>query len=94
MRAVEKFYSIAETAMLMSISDKTVRRRLESGEMGTDVVNLGSAAAPDYRIPASGINAWLAARRVFLEPGITARSVGELRRKSAMSSAPAEVAAT
>jgi len=83
MRAVEKFYSIAETALLLSLSDKTIRRRLESGELGVEVVNLGSASAPDYRIPASGINAWLAARRVFLEPGITARSVGELRRKAA-----------
>ena len=89
MRVVEKFYSIAETALLLSLSDKTVRRRLEAGELGVDVVNLGSDAQPDYRIPASGINAWLAARRVFLEPGITARSVGELRRKATAEAAAA-----
>ena len=50
--------------------------------MGEDVVNLGSDLRPDYRIPASGINAWLSSRRVFSEPGIAARSTGELRRKS------------
>ena len=82
MRAVEKFYSIQETCLLLSISGDTVMRRMRAGELGTDVVNIGSDARPDYRIPASGINAWLAARRVCLEPGITARSVGELRRKA------------
>jgi hypothetical protein len=83
MRAVEKFYSVTETALLLSLSTDTILRRLKAGELGTDVVNLGSDEAPDYRIPASGINAWLESRRVFLEPGITARSVGELRRKAA-----------
>lgn len=82
MRAVEKFYSAAETCLLLS-SRATVMRRLKAGGLGTDVVNLGSHEAPDYRIPASGINAWLESRRVFLEPGIMARGVGELRRKAA-----------
>ena len=45
---------------------------------------IGGPERPDYRLPASGINAWVAARRVFPEPGIAARSVGELRRKSAL----------
>lgn len=86
MRAVEKFYSVAETALLLSICTKTVIEKLKARELGEDVVNLGSAARPDYRIPASGINGWLAARRVFsfsTDTGVAARSKGELRRKIA-----------
>ena len=82
MRAVEKFYSVSETALLLSLCSKTVIEKLKAREMGEDVVNLGSDLRPDYRIPASGINAWLSSRRVFSEPGIAARSTGELRRKS------------
>lgn len=82
MRAVEKFYSVAETALLLSMCTKTVIERLKSREFGEDVVNLASEARPEYRIPASGINAWLSRRRVFSELGIAARSEGELRRKA------------
>jgi len=86
MRAVEKFYSVPETALLLSLCTKTVIEKLKARELGEEVVNLGTEQRPDYRIPASGINAWLNSRRVFSEaladPGIAARSVGELRRKS------------
>lgn len=81
MAAVEKFYSVDETALLLSLCTKTVLHKLKTGEMGQEVVNLGSDIRPDYRIPASGINTWLQKRRVFSEPGISARSTGELRRK-------------
>jgi hypothetical protein len=61
-----------------------VRERIHAREFGHGVVNLGGARA-DYRIPASGINAYLARRKIFMEePGILARSVGELRRKSCL----------
>lgn len=85
MRAVEKFYSVSETALLLSLCTKTVIEKLKARELGEDVVNLGSDLRPDYRIPASGINAWLAERRVFSfsTVGMAARSTGELRRKSA-----------
>lgn len=82
MRAVEKFYSVEETALLLSLCTKTVLRQLKARELGDEVVNLGSEERPDYRIPASGINAWLNRRRVFSELGIAARTPGELRRKS------------
>lgn len=83
MMAVEKYYSLEECALLLSCSVKTVLRRVRAHELGEEVVNLGSEARADYRIPASGLNGYLAARRVFArEPGITARSVGELRRKA------------
>lgn len=86
MKAVEKYYSVAETALLLSLCTKTVLAKMDAQEFGTEVVNVGSDQRPDYRIPASGLNAWLASRRVFSEspdPGIAARTPGELRRKLA-----------
>lgn len=84
MSAVEKYYSVTECALLMSVSKKDVVRKLKAGEFGEDIVNIGTEKRPDYRIPASGWNQYVRARRVFTnsnEPGIAARSVGELRRK-------------
>lgn len=85
MRAVEKFYSVAEVALLLGFCTKTVTKKLKAGDFGSEVVNLGSEQQPDYRAPASGVNSYLEARRIFLEPepGVAARSVGELRRKVA-----------
>jgi hypothetical protein len=82
MRVVEKFYSVAEVALLLSLCTKTVLDKIKARELGADVVNVGSELRPDYRVPASGLNAWLAARRLFREPGIAARNPGELRRKA------------
>lgn len=84
MRAVEKYYSVSECALLLSCSEKTVVRKLKAGDFGQSVVNLGSKERPDYRMPASGVNEYLDRRRVFTErePGIAARTEGELRRKS------------
>lgn len=75
---------MSEIALLLSLSDKTVIERIKSGALGKDVVNLGSEIRPDYRAPASGVNAYLESRRLFsetTEPGVAARSIGELRRK-------------
>lgn len=82
MKAVEKFYTVAEVALLLSVCTKSVLRKIRAREFGEAIVNLGGAERPDYRVPASGLNAYLEAHRVFSEPGIAARSVGELRRKS------------
>lgn len=85
MRAVEKYYSVAEVALLLSVSDKTVLRRLRDREFGDEVCNVGGDKRPEYRIPASGINAYLHRRKVFAadasELGVAARTVQELRRK-------------
>jgi hypothetical protein len=81
MRVVEKFYSVQEIALLLSMSPKWVIGKLNEKAFGTGVKNLGSDRAPDYRVPASGINAFLETCAVFSEPGIAARSTGELRRK-------------
>lgn len=84
MRALELYYSIAELAMLLRLDAKTIRRRMAARDFGAGVVNLGSEERPDYRIPVSGVNAWLDGRRLFHEPqGVAARTVGELRRKAA-----------
>lgn len=83
MKAVEKFYSVQDAVVLLVLCSKTVIQKIKNREFGDQVVNLGTAQRPDYRIPATGINAFLDRRRLFSEPGIAARTVGELRRKSA-----------
>ena len=80
MKAVEMYYSVTEAAFLLRVCTKTVLGALKARALGDEVVNLGSPARPDYRIPASGLNGYLAARRVFPAPGTPARSPGELRR--------------
>jgi hypothetical protein len=87
MKAVEMYYSIEQVALLVGLSTKTIGVKMHAGEFGRGVVNLGSDApgGADYRIPASGVNAWLESRRLFSTgeplPGVSARSIGELRRK-------------
>jgi excisionase family DNA binding protein len=85
MSVAEKYYSVAEVALLLSCSADTVKRRIKSGKLGLGVVNIGEdGKGADWRVPASGLNAYLQARRLFneAEPGVTARSIGELRRKA------------
>ena len=81
--AVEKFYSVTETALLLSLSSGTVIEKLKARAFGDGVINLAGAARPEYRIPASGINAWAESCRVFPDVGVSARTLGELRRKVA-----------
>lgn len=87
MKAVEKFYSVQDVGLLLTLCNKTVIVKLKALEFGKKVVNLGTDQRPDYRIPASGINDYLERRRVFTEVtrdvGIAARTTGELRRKAA-----------
>jgi hypothetical protein len=91
-RGVEKYYSVWQTAHLLDLAEETVIDKLKAGQFGTGVVNLGGTGGKDgkpyYRIPASGLNAYLDARRLFsedinhdLQP-VAARTVGELRRKT------------
>lgn len=86
MRAVEIYYTVQECALVIRLSDRTVKDKAKAGEFGQGVVDLGTLKKPDYRIPGSGINAYLDARRLFSEStdpvGISARTEGELRRKS------------
>lgn len=80
MRAVEKYYSVGETALLLGFSERWVRDRINLGEFAGALL-----IDRDYRVPASGINGWADQHRVrsAAELGVPARSVGELRRKVA-----------
>lgn len=80
-RAVEMYYSVQEIGLLIRLCEKVVIEKLKAREFGEEVVNLGSEQRPVYRVPASGLNGYLARRRVFLEIGFAARSTGELKRK-------------
>lgn len=82
MSAVEMHYTIAEVSLLLRLHSETVRERMKAGHYG-QYFNMGTELRPDWRIPASGVNADLHRRRAFTEtePGVAARSVGELRRK-------------
>jgi len=78
-------YTPAEVALLLRLCTKTVIQKMKSKEFGERIANVGSEERPDYRIPAEGINAYLERRKVFTEPGVAARTTGELRRKVACS---------
>jgi hypothetical protein len=80
MKAVEKYYAPWEVAAMLSVSTKHVLRKLKAREFDK-VVNVGSPDKPSYRVPASAVNAYLERNLVVTEPGITARSEQDLRRK-------------
>lgn len=91
-RQVEHWYTVSAAGERLDLHPKTVIEKLKKGEFGTRVVDLNNGhGKPNYRIPASGINTFLSARRLFLDGtamGITdidaavaARTEGELRRK-------------
>lgn len=88
-KAVESYYTVQRAALLLDLSDRTIKDLAKAGMFGPEVVDLGTPAKPDLRIPASGINEYLNARRLFSESvsdePIAARTVGELRRKAATS---------
>lgn len=75
-RAVEKYYSVGEVALLLGFSEKWVRTKISSGVFPGTVDCEG-----DIRVPASDVNAYLDSHRVFEPTPISARSEGELRRK-------------
>jgi hypothetical protein len=96
---VEHWYTVSSAAERLDMHPKTVIEKLLGGAFGDRVTDLapptpdGKRKKPNYRIPASGINAYLAARRLFPEAtspmgvndpddSIPARSLGELRRKA------------
>lgn len=82
---VEAYYTPAQLATLLNFTTQWVVKMILAGEFGPNCVRIGSKRA-DYRVPASGVNAWLTRNRVIVDldqvKPITARSPGELRRKS------------
>jgi len=77
-RAVEKYYSVPETALLLSFSARWVRDQVRAGALER-VVRIGR----DLRIPASSINRMVEQWTAPDGPGIGARTEGELRRRMA-----------
>lgn len=77
---VEKYYTAQELAFLLGFDRRTIIDHAKAKKFGEGVVNI---EGNDWRIPGSGVNAWLALHRVFASPiePVTARSEGELRRK-------------
>lgn len=82
-RAVEKFYSVAETAFLLGFGPNWVRQEFCDAESpyAERVVKIDK----DYRIPASVINEFIDARRLrqpdVESMGVPARSSTEVKRK-------------
>lgn len=75
-------YSVAEVAFLLRLCEKTVLRKLHDREFGEGVINVGGFERPDYRIPASGVNAYVDKHKIFAELGIAARSAEDLRQRT------------
>lgn len=97
--SLETYYTVAQVAAKVQLHRKTVIEKMKAGDFGRGVLDLAAPGTNgkrhDYRIPASGVQAWLAGRCLFLEvvptvaapvfsgdEGIVARSEGELRRKA------------
>jgi hypothetical protein len=84
--AIEKYYTVSAVALLLDFSTKWVTEQLLAGQFGK-CIRLGSGRTADYRIPASGINGWIARNSIGLdahapvEP-IAAQNQGQLRRKA------------
>ncbi len=79
--AVERYYSVAQLAILLDFAPKTIRDKIIAGAFGDGVLKVDA----DSRIPVSGIRFFESNNRLFapdLEP-IAARTEGELRRKLA-----------
>lgn len=84
-RAVEMFYSPREVGLLLGFDEKWVRQRAQAGEFtvrhGDQVVAEPVELSGELRIPASGVNAYLARHPYRYDAGVKARNKAELRRK-------------
>lgn len=77
MKAPQLYFGVGQVAFMLSFSESWVRGKLKEGAF-PNAVDLGG----DIRIPAGDVNALLESHRYRPDlSGISARSVGELRRK-------------
>lgn len=76
-KVVEAYYSPSRLSLLLDYSTKWIWTKIKAGEFGPECVMIGD----DYRVPASGVNAFLARHHLKSPEPILARTVGELRRK-------------
>lgn len=82
-RVVELYYKVSELALLLRFSESWVRERIQAGDFG-ECLDIDG----DLRIPASGVNAFLAQKPYQYSPGVKARNRGELMRKLAKQKPP------
>lgn len=54
----------AEIATRMAMPRSTVYEMIARGEFGEDVMNVGTADRPRYRVPVAAFDAWREARKV------------------------------
>lgn len=82
MKGVEAFYTVAHVCALLQVSRDWLDERMRAGEFGTIVDLNAGGGRPEIRIPASGINEYLATHEYQPAKAVVARSKGELRRKA------------
>jgi hypothetical protein len=84
-KVVEKYYSPAEMALLLSMSEHWIRLRCQDGtfvvRVADEIISQPIVVAGEIRIPASAINAWIAQHPYVYDSGIKARNRGELARR-------------
>ena len=82
---IEKYYSVRELTFLLGFSERFWRERAQAGDLvwrvADRVVSQPLELAGELRVPASAVNAYLAAHPYRYDAGVKARNLGELRRK-------------
>lgn len=78
-RVVELYYTVRDLCCLLRYSDTWVKQRIKAGDFGDGVLDVSG----DYRVPASGVNAFLDRYKFTgaIPVGTAARTQGELLRK-------------
>jgi hypothetical protein len=85
-KVIEKHYSPRELGFLLGFDEKWWRQRAQEGEFAVrdehgHTISQPVMLAGELRIPASGVNAYLARNPYLYDAGIAARNHAELRRK-------------
>jgi len=86
-RVLELYYKVEEVAFLLRFSNKWVRERMNAGEFGAGVVDVRG----DVRIPASGVNRFLAQHQRVYDIEVRRTNAGRLRRQLARKALNGEV---
>jgi len=77
-RVIEAYYPAKQVAALLSFQPKWVIQRVRAGDFGPGCFYCDG----DYRLPASGVNAFIARHAVPPpDDAVVARTPGECRRK-------------
>lgn len=77
MPVVEAYYKVGHLSALLQFSDSWVRQQIKAGAFGDQVLRVDG----EFLVPASAVNAFLAAHQFVYSDGIKARNRAELQRK-------------